>query len=193
MLNKHFTQAALYMKCMIACIPSEIKLEGAIEPPDANQVPNENATDCAKRLFKWIEDITLAAIERRMADVIWIQVWHLVKMMLATKHFLALPSDYQRFYHFLLSIVESYDWSDNDKKTKKEERWEGAQIGHIMAMRRIYAPLSSLFMCFSFFLLFLLDSNIALESKTSSLFLSFSCSASLYLIIITKVNVIVPL
>jgi hypothetical protein len=42
--------------------------------------------------------------------------------MLATKHFLALPSDYQRFYHFLLSIVESYDWSDNDKKTKKEER-----------------------------------------------------------------------
>jgi hypothetical protein len=59
---------------MIACIPSEIKLEGAIEAADANQVPNENATDCAKRLFKWIEDITLAAIERRMADVIWIQV-----------------------------------------------------------------------------------------------------------------------
>jgi hypothetical protein len=69
MLNKHFTQAALYMKCMIACIPSEIKLEGAIEAADANQVPNENATDSAKRLFKWI-DITLAAIERRMADAI---------------------------------------------------------------------------------------------------------------------------
>jgi hypothetical protein len=73
MLNKHFTQAALCMKCMIACTPSEIKLEGAIEAPDANQVPNENATDCAKRLFKWI-DITLAAIERRMADAIRIQV-----------------------------------------------------------------------------------------------------------------------
>jgi hypothetical protein len=74
MLNKHFTQAALYMKCMIACIPSEIKLEGAIEAPDAIQIPNEKATDDAKRLFKWIEDITLAAIERRMADAIWIQV-----------------------------------------------------------------------------------------------------------------------
>ena len=36
MLNKHFTQAALCMKCMIACTPSEIKLEGAIEAPDAN-------------------------------------------------------------------------------------------------------------------------------------------------------------
>ena len=69
MLNKHFTQAALYMKFMIVCISSEIKLEGAIEAPDVNQVPNENATDCAKRLFKWI-DITLAAIERRMADAI---------------------------------------------------------------------------------------------------------------------------
>ncbi len=68
MLNKHYTHAALYMKCMIACVPSERKLE-AIEAPEANQIPDENATDYAKRLFKWI-DITLPAIERRMADAI---------------------------------------------------------------------------------------------------------------------------
>jgi hypothetical protein len=68
MLNKHYTHAALYMKCMIACTPSKLKLE-AIESPEGNQIPNENATDYAKRLFKWI-DITLPAIERKMADVV---------------------------------------------------------------------------------------------------------------------------
>lgn len=69
MLNKHYTHAALYMKCMIACVPSKLKLE-AIEVPEPNQqVSNENATDYAKRLFKWI-DSTLPAIERRLADAI---------------------------------------------------------------------------------------------------------------------------
>jgi hypothetical protein len=68
MLNKHYTYAALYMKCMIACIPSKLKLE-AIEAPEANPISNENATDYAKRLFKWI-DSTLPVIERRMADAI---------------------------------------------------------------------------------------------------------------------------
>ena len=68
MLNKHYTHAALYMKCMITCVPSELKLE-AIEAPEANLMSNENATDYAKRLFKWI-DTTLPAIERRMADAI---------------------------------------------------------------------------------------------------------------------------
>ena len=67
MLNKHYTHAALYMKCMISCVPSKLKLE-AIEAPEANLISNENATDYAKRLFKWI-DITLPAIERKMADV----------------------------------------------------------------------------------------------------------------------------
>jgi hypothetical protein len=68
MLNKHYTHAVLYMKCMIACVPSKLNLE-SIETPEANQIPNENATDYAKRLFKWI-DITLPAIERRMVDII---------------------------------------------------------------------------------------------------------------------------
>ena len=68
MLNKHYTHAALYMKCMIASVPSKLNLE-AIEALEANQIPNENATDYAKRLFKWI-NITLHAIERRMVDII---------------------------------------------------------------------------------------------------------------------------
>jgi hypothetical protein len=68
MLNKHYTHAALYMKCMIACVPSELKLE-AIEAPEANPQSNENATDYAKRLFKWIDN-TLPVIERKVADVI---------------------------------------------------------------------------------------------------------------------------
>jgi hypothetical protein len=68
MLNKHYTHAALYMKSMIACVPSELKLE-AIQAPEANMISNENATDYAKRLFKWI-DTTLPVIERKMADVI---------------------------------------------------------------------------------------------------------------------------
>lgn len=68
MLNKHYTHAVLYMKCMIACVPSKLNLE-AIEAPEANQTPNENTTDYAKRLFKWI-DSTLPAIERRIADII---------------------------------------------------------------------------------------------------------------------------
>jgi hypothetical protein len=37
MLNKHYTHAALYMKCMISCVPSELKL-GAIEAPEANPI-----------------------------------------------------------------------------------------------------------------------------------------------------------
>jgi hypothetical protein len=68
MLNKHYTHAALYMKCMIACVPSELKLE-IIEAPEANPQSNENATDYAKRLFKWIDN-TLPVIERTVADVI---------------------------------------------------------------------------------------------------------------------------
>ena len=56
------------MKCMIACIPSKLSLE-AIEAPEANLMSIENATDYAKRLFKWI-DTTLPAIERKMADII---------------------------------------------------------------------------------------------------------------------------
>ena len=36
MLNKHYTHAALYMKCMIACVPPELNLE-AIETPNANR------------------------------------------------------------------------------------------------------------------------------------------------------------
>jgi hypothetical protein len=56
------------MKCMIACVPSELKLE-AIGAPEANLTPNENATDYAKRLFKWI-DTTLPAIERKMMNAI---------------------------------------------------------------------------------------------------------------------------
>jgi hypothetical protein len=53
---------------MIACVPLELKLE-AIEVPEANLMSNENATDYAKRLFKWI-DTTLPAIERKMVDII---------------------------------------------------------------------------------------------------------------------------
>jgi hypothetical protein len=68
MLNKHYTHAALYMKCMIACVPSKLNLE-AIEAPEANLISNESATDYAKRLFKWI-DTTLLTIERKMADSI---------------------------------------------------------------------------------------------------------------------------
>ena len=51
------------MKCMVACIPSELKLE-AIEAPEANLTSNENAMDYAKRSFKWI-DSTLPIIEER--------------------------------------------------------------------------------------------------------------------------------
>jgi hypothetical protein len=58
----------LYMKCMIACVPSEMKLE-AIELHEPNQMSNENATDYAKRLFKWI-GATLPATERKIADLI---------------------------------------------------------------------------------------------------------------------------
>jgi hypothetical protein len=72
MLNKHYTHAALYMKCMIACVPSEIKLEVAIEAPEANLMSNENATDYAKRLFKWIDIVE-------------------VEMILAPNHFFSLP------------------------------------------------------------------------------------------------------
>jgi hypothetical protein len=68
LLNKHYTHAALYMKCMIACVPSELKLE-EIEAPETNPMSNENATDYAKRLFTWINS-TLPRIERRMADII---------------------------------------------------------------------------------------------------------------------------
>jgi hypothetical protein len=53
---------------MTACIPSNLNLE-VIESPDANLTANENATDYAKRLFKWI-DTTLPVIERKMADAI---------------------------------------------------------------------------------------------------------------------------
>ncbi len=68
MLNKHYTHAALYMKCMIACVPSELELE-AIEAPEANPTSNESATDYAKRLFKWI-DATLPVIEQKLVEAI---------------------------------------------------------------------------------------------------------------------------
>jgi hypothetical protein len=68
MLSKHYTHAALYVKCMIACVPSKLNLE-AVEAPQANMMSNENATDYAKRLFKWIDN-TLPAIEHKMADAI---------------------------------------------------------------------------------------------------------------------------
>ena len=68
MLNKHHTHAALYMKCMITCVPSELKLE-AIQAPEANLASNENATDHAKRLFKWI-DATLPVIGRKPVEAI---------------------------------------------------------------------------------------------------------------------------
>ena len=68
LLNKHYTHAALYMKCMIACVPSELKFE-AIEVPEANLMSSESATDYAKRLFKWIDSI-LPTIERKIADAI---------------------------------------------------------------------------------------------------------------------------
>jgi hypothetical protein len=35
MLNKHYTPAALYMKCMIASVPYELKLK-PLEAPEAN-------------------------------------------------------------------------------------------------------------------------------------------------------------
>ena len=71
MLNKHYTYAALYMKCIIACIPYGLKLKAYLlkRLKQANLIPNENATDYEKRLFKWI-DATLPAIERNMADII---------------------------------------------------------------------------------------------------------------------------
>ena len=50
-------------------VPSELELEVAIEAPEANLMSNENATDYAKRLFKWI-DTTLPAIERKVVDAI---------------------------------------------------------------------------------------------------------------------------
>ncbi|HEX2124250.1 MAG TPA: hypothetical protein VHF44_01470 [Nitrososphaeraceae archaeon] len=68
MFNKHYTHAALYMKCMIVCVPSELKFE-AIEVPEANLMSSESATDYAKRLFKWIDSI-LPTIERKIADAI---------------------------------------------------------------------------------------------------------------------------
>jgi hypothetical protein len=52
----------------VAYVPSELELE-AIEAPEPNVMSNENATDYAKRLFKWI-DTSLPAIERKMADAI---------------------------------------------------------------------------------------------------------------------------
>ena len=68
MLNKHYTHAAMNMKCMIACVPAELELE-AIEALEANPISNENATDYAKRLFKWI-DATLPASEQKGAEAI---------------------------------------------------------------------------------------------------------------------------
>lgn len=48
------------------CVPSELKLE-AIEAPEANLISNENATEYAQQLFKWI-DTTLSAIQLKMED-----------------------------------------------------------------------------------------------------------------------------
>jgi hypothetical protein len=56
MLNRHYTHAALYMKCMNACVPSELKLKlESVEATKANLMSKENATDYAKRLLsKWV-------------------------------------------------------------------------------------------------------------------------------------------
>lgn len=43
-----------------------MKLE-AIEAPEANLISNENTTDFAQQLFKWI-DTTLSAIQHKMED-----------------------------------------------------------------------------------------------------------------------------
>jgi hypothetical protein len=51
------------------CVPSELDLQVAIEALEANLMSNENATEYAKRLFKWI-DPTLPAIERKVVDAI---------------------------------------------------------------------------------------------------------------------------
>jgi hypothetical protein len=53
-----YAQQALLHSCSLVhemhdcmCVPSEIKLEVAIEAPEANLMSNENATDYAKRLL----------------------------------------------------------------------------------------------------------------------------------------------
>jgi hypothetical protein len=72
MFNRHYAHAALYMKCMNACVPSELKLKlESIEAPEANLMSNENATDYAKRLLSngLFDSTLLPAIERKMADV----------------------------------------------------------------------------------------------------------------------------
>ena len=66
---------------------------------------------------------------------------------------------------------------------------------HVMVTREtgICVPLSSLFVYFALLLLILFDGDLALESKTSSLFLTFSYSASLQIAIVTKLILIVSL
>jgi hypothetical protein len=70
-----YTQQALH-PCIVVhemhdcmCVPCELELEVTIEAPEANLMSNENATDYAKRLFRWI-DTTLPAIERKVVDAI---------------------------------------------------------------------------------------------------------------------------
>lgn len=77
----------------------------------------------------------------------------------------------------------------------KEERYEMELRWSIKRRQEshICLPPPSLFICFALLFLFLLDGVIALESKTSSLFLSFSYSMSQQIITILKVVVIVPL
>jgi hypothetical protein len=58
---------------MIACVPSELELE-VIEALEANLISNENATDYAKRLFKWI-DTTPSAIQHKMEDAFEFSSW----------------------------------------------------------------------------------------------------------------------
>jgi hypothetical protein len=70
-----YTQQALHLRIIMhemhdcMSIPSELELEVAIEASEANLMVNENATEYAKRLFKWI-DTTLPAIERKVVDAI---------------------------------------------------------------------------------------------------------------------------
>ena len=65
-----YTHTALYMRCMIdARVQSKVNLVIAIESPGADLMSNKNATDYAKRLFKWI-DATLPASEQKMAEAI---------------------------------------------------------------------------------------------------------------------------
>ena len=71
--------------------------------------------------------------------------------------------------------IDFIRWQSTIVATLNEERRDGAQMEHIKATgeSHICIPPSSLFICYAFLLLFLLDSGTALEPRTYSLFLFF--------------------